>query len=831
MPNDPTTLFVSTAGGGIGIGSSDPFGGTVPPLGILGLYRLGNVTGAPGSATATRIAISTTHPEGCFDTPCTGNRSVNDMVFYDPGDPSGNTLLLWQNGTSTAGDGGIWRSTNAMAATPSFTQSFITTAASSTDTVRGSLAIYREGANAAVVYTADGEPSSGTSCTQSFQEGAVRVSTDGGVTFGAKLAGGGGFCGGQCWYDIGLAVSPGATTAQTDDLVYLGGNVSSTTNCQRLAARSTNGGATFAESNGGIHSDTHAIKIAPSNANIIYRGDDGGIWKSTNAGVDWMSLNNISFKATQYQSLALHPTDANFSIGGTQDNGTIHYAPAQTWNRIDYGDGGFALIDQNAPDTSNVVMYHTYFNQTNNLLGFVRSDTVAGAFDNNWLFFGCDANISGNGIACTDAVIFFAPMALGPGNPNTVYFGSDRLYRSVNKGVDNVVVSQGPLVSGQAISDIAISPQDDNYRIVGLASVGAGVTDGALFFTTTGSPTLTSLDPTGIGSVIPDKYVARIIFDPTNKNTAYIALGGYMGSTTSANSHVWKVTNLGTTPVLTAINGSGITGLPDVPVNGLAIDPLKTTRLFAGTDIGVYDSEDGGATWSPFGLGLPRVAVFDMGVQNVKRVLRIATHGRGLWEIGLPTAAEVIVNPPTAVTATATSATNVQVNWMNGGTALSYQIWRSDHNGTFGQVGTSMGTTFSDTVLPSTTYLYKLKAVDGAANVSPFSNMDFATTVIFTNDPLVVRATTIQGVHLTEIRTAVNAMRAAAGLADTAFADSTVNSTLAVKAIHVNQARTALNEARGALGVPTLVFTNPTLTVNTSIVKAIDLQELRDGVK
>ncbi len=163
--------------------------------------------------------------------------------------------------------------------------------------------------------------------------------------------------------------------------------------------------------------------------------------------------------------------------------------------------------------------------------------------------------MTGNGITCADAVEFYAPMAAGPGNPNAVYFATDRLYRSANKGVNNSVVSQAPLVSGVPISAVAISPQDDNYRIVGLS-------DGALYYTTTGSSTLTVLDPVGSGSVVPDQYVGRIMFDPTDKNVAYIALNGYMGDTTSGDSHVWKVANLHTTPLLTAINGTGLTGLP-----------------------------------------------------------------------------------------------------------------------------------------------------------------------------------------------------------------------------------------------------------------------------
>jgi hypothetical protein len=64
--------------------------------------------------------------------------------------------------------------------------------------------------------------------------------------------------------------------------------------------------------------------------------------------------------------------------------------------------------------------------------------------------------------------------------------------------------------------------------------------------------------------------------------------------------------------------------------------------LYAGTDIGVYRSTDGGATWSSFSDGLPRVAVFDMAIQNGNRTLRIATHGRGLWELSIATSPAVI---------------------------------------------------------------------------------------------------------------------------------------------------------------------------------------------
>jgi hypothetical protein len=640
VPGDANTLFCGVAGGVIGLGGNPPFGNVLPPLAMRGLVRLANVTGPPAGITGTRVAVSTTDTgQGlcAFDLPCTVNRNVNDMVL-DPQDPSGNTLIVWLNGINIAGDGGIYRSTNAMSGSPTFTQTLVTTS-TTTSNGRGELRAYvRSGTT--VLYVASGEPSNvpvgATICNSAAQFGALRRSDDGGVTWTAKLQGGGGFCQAQCFYNIGLDVVAGAAT--TTDKLLLGGNVASG-NCARQQATSLDGGATtFTSHAATTHADTHAIKIAPSNASIVYRGDDGGVWKSIDGGDTWVTQNNTTMRATQFQSIAVHPTDPDISIGGTQDNGTNLLSTGPVWLHSDDGDGGFAMIDQSTPTT----MYHTYFNQTGNLIGYARS--LTGGTFGSWSFLGCSGNATTNGVSCnsaiTTAVNFYCPTALGPGSPNnTVYLGTDRLLRSSTQGTANATVSQAPLVSGVPISSIAISPQDDNYRIVGL-------NNGALFFTTTGSSTLTSLDPTGGGSVIPDFYVGRLAFDPTNKNTVYVALGNYSGGTAASQSHVWKVTNLNTTPVITGINGSGITGLPDVPVNGFAVDPQKTTRLFAGTDIGVFTSEDSGLNWSPYGQGLPRVAVFDIAIQNVKRVLRIATHGRGMWEIPLftPTAAPATIS-------------------------------------------------------------------------------------------------------------------------------------------------------------------------------------------
>ncbi len=167
-PGDPTTLLVGTAGGVIGLGGNPPVGGTVPPAGIRGLYKITNAASAPASIVATRIGVrSGLGIEGCFDTPCTGNRNVNDMAF-DLSDGTGNTLVLWLNGTNVANDGGVWRSTNAMSGSPTFTRTFATPS-TSTSNGRGMFAVAQLAPSPARLYVASGEPSTGGSLCNSAE--------------------------------------------------------------------------------------------------------------------------------------------------------------------------------------------------------------------------------------------------------------------------------------------------------------------------------------------------------------------------------------------------------------------------------------------------------------------------------------------------------------------------------------------------------------------------------------------------------------------------------------------------------------------------------------
>jgi hypothetical protein len=570
-PTDPNIIFAASTTGIAGMRGLQP-----PSAGALGIYRSTNAMAANPTFAKLNMGIT--------------DRSITDLVM-EPGNP--NRIYAGAIGV-TAGDGGVYMTSNALDAVPTFTQTLSITLTGSNSRVE--LAANKVGATTTVL-AATGE-GTGT-LYRSIDAAPFTLLIDNN------------FCNPQCFYDVAVDIDP--TNANN---VYLGGSPT------LIFGRSTNGGTSFTSSSANLHVDTQAITVAPSDPNTIYFGSDGGIWKSTNGGTSWVSLNNTTFSATQFESIALHPLDRYSTIGGTQDNGTEYYQQNRTWIRSDGGDGGFAAIDSNATGlTTNILAYHTYFNNSSQS-GFSRATSTVTSGDAigdpNWgSFLGCGG--TANGITCGDLVYFYAPLVLGPGNPNTVYFGTDRLYRSDNQGTTMTVVSQVPIVSGSRVSTIAISPQNDNVRIVGLQN-------GQVWGTTTGSATMTNM--TG-AITAATRAVGRAMIDPNNQNTAYVAYAGYG---LAAGQHVWKTTNLNAATPTWTIAGNGI---PDVPINAFAIDPANSNNLYAGTDIGVYRSTDGGASWQPFSDGLPRVAVFDMAIHPIHRFLRVATHGRGIYEINL----------------------------------------------------------------------------------------------------------------------------------------------------------------------------------------------------
>ena len=641
-PTQPGTIFVSTSSG-IGGSGANSLSASVPPLALLGVSRSTNADGPSGSITFQKLAVATAGSS--IDVPATGNRRITDLIM-EPGNPD--NLIVGVFGGDTPNDGGIFRTTNATSANPIFSHVLQI----STDRIQ--FAIHKNTNTGVVkVLAATSEDPSAASCSSSTQFGVLRQSMDGGASWpssdanantGGILADAGGFCGGQCFYNVTVGVDP-----QNANNIYLGGNVQST--CSGLMLRSSNG-VNFSNDASGLHADSHAIYFDPlTSPSTVFTGNDGGVWKrsaSVSVGTPWTNLNSAPLNTMQFESVAVHPIDRFMTIGGTQDNGTEFQQTATgNWTNAEGGDGGYALIDQSAIDNVNVTMYHTFFNRTGSQIGFDRVINVPNCLPikDSWPTRGdfgvgdipgtaCDGTpfLLNNGISRNDNVLFYAPMALGPGTPNTVYFGTDRLYRSTDRGDHMSIVSPAP-ITGSPISTIGISPQDDNYRILGLQN-------GQVWATSTGSSSLVNITSSSFPAnpaSVTNKFVGRAVIDPNNSGIAYVAFSYYA----TAGQGIWKITNFAAAAATSAVTPNWTaagSGIPSVPINALVIDPTNSNVLYAGTDIGVYTSTDGGVSWSPYGTGLPRSAVFDMAIQSPNRILRVATHGRGMWEISIPDA-------------------------------------------------------------------------------------------------------------------------------------------------------------------------------------------------
>jgi hypothetical protein len=162
--------------------------------------------------------------------------------------------------------------------------------------------------------------------------------------------------------------------------------------------------------------------------------------------------------------------------------------------------------------------------------------------------------------------------------------------------------------------------------------------------------------------------------------------------------------------------------------------------------------------------------------------------------------------PASSLTAYAITNSTVQLVWEPLPGAAGYWVYRRDPGGGFVEIASSTTTAFVDyPVSPNTAYLYRVRAYDASGTPGEFSAVDLATTYFFTDDPIVVRLTNPGVSHVSELRTAVNIVRAAAGLPPVTFTDAIQYGGF-VKALHLNEPSGALNSARSALDLPVLPF-------------------------
>jgi photosystem II stability/assembly factor-like uncharacterized protein len=373
-------------------------------------------------------------------------------------------------------------------------------------------------------------------------------------------------------------------------------------------ARSSNGGVTFA-SVGGLHVDHHSQWFFPANPSIILKGNDGGVYRSTNGGSTWTHFENLPI--SQFYTVEAHPKEPFKVYGGMQDNGVKRTTTGalNDWSNVTGGDGFEVHVD---PNSTQVIYSESQF-------GALRRSINGGA-----TFAGATSGLSGR--LNWKTPLAFDPTPGGTGLTTTLYAGSNLLFRSTNSAASWSAIS-GDLTDGNggvngvvfgSITAIAVAPSNRS-------TIYIGTDDGNVWVTRDAGHSYLRVDLT-----LPELWVTRLAVDPADDAIAYVTFSGFRVDQPLA--HVFRTIDHG--GHWTSISSD----LPDAPVNDIALDPGARSTLYVGTDVGVFVSHDTGASWGPLGTGLPDGVV----VTNLKMIpgapptLLAATYGRSIFSIDLP---------------------------------------------------------------------------------------------------------------------------------------------------------------------------------------------------
>ena len=419
--------------------------------------------------------------------------------------------------------------------------------------------------------------------------------------------------------------SPATTTVDAVDasIFYMGGG-------GHGAFYRLNANGTWDEILNSTHLDQHAFgwTVNADGARVLMLGNDGGFWTSTNRGTTWVNKNS-NLATIQFVTGSLHPTDGTRALGGSQDNGTALWTGPLRWAYVDGGDGSYNAFSRTDPDHYWMIKNNVYFWKVyvDNLGGLSLCDGGPGISTaetrrspNNNDLLSCAFPVGGGAQLLKSTDFFNPPCSTHPtwavNSPTFTY----------------------------EIAAIAFAPSDSTSQTY---AFGAG---GELRYTTNGGGTWKDLDPNG---VVPDRYVTSIAFHPTDPATVYVALSGYNAQTPGHSGHVFKTTNAtADPPTWSDVSPGPSPGQPvDVPMNSLAIDPTTPTTLYAGGDLGVWKSTNGGAwgSWSFMGSnGMPNVMVMDLHFSPADGRLVAYTYGRSAFKLNVGSL-QVTIAPKAAV--------------------------------------------------------------------------------------------------------------------------------------------------------------------------------------
>jgi photosystem II stability/assembly factor-like uncharacterized protein len=424
---------------------------------------------------------------------------------------------------------------------------------------------------------------------------------------------------GQGWYDNVLTVDP-----VNPNRVWAGGID---------IFRSDDGGANWGmasywnRSPGTeyAHADRHVIVFHPNYDGVsnqtLFIGTDGGLFRTDNANaavatgptapcapnktdIVWTNLNH-RYTVTQYNNGRPYPGGTAY-MGGAQDNGTTRGTDAtgpEAWYTVGGGDGGWVAIDPVDPNA--IIFEFTNLSTSRSTNGGAStSDATHGITESSNNFQ------------------FYKNIAMDAADAQRLYVGGKTLWRTIDGAKS---WTEASVALSDTISAISVSPSDPNTLMF-------SGTSGAIYY---GNNALRSDRTTVWASSIPrmGATAAAIAFDPTNPQVVFAVYPAF--KTAATDNHVYKSVDGGQT--WTGIDGTGTTGLPDVPVNVALVDPSNNQTIYIGTDLGIYVSLDGGTTWArdvnPFVDTPVTTLTIDKGTGTSE--LFAFTYGRGAWKVPL----------------------------------------------------------------------------------------------------------------------------------------------------------------------------------------------------
>ncbi|MGH3116469.1 MAG: WD40/YVTN/BNR-like repeat-containing protein, partial [Gaiellales bacterium] len=398
---------------------------------------------------------------------------------------------------------------------------------------------------------------------------------------------------------------------------------------------SIDGGKTFTTRGTGdrIHVDHHALWINPADPDHLVLGNDGGLFVSRDGSKTWHFVDNLPIG--QYYDISIDGRDPYWVYGGTQDNGTWA-VPSRTPSalgimnadvvNIAYGDGFYTVPD---PRDHRLV----YANSQSGRTYLVDVDTRE------------EKGIRPVPPASKETYRFnwSTPMLLSPHNPDVVFYGGNKLFRTVDRGHRWEVISPdltrndewkklpGFFTRGGERGDDTLSRDDGVSDFGTITTISESPLKAGLLYVGTDDGNV-QMSPDGGESWqnlaskfrLPGaRWVSRVLASRHGAGTAYVTFDGHQDD--DFKPYVFRTTNGGD-------SWSSIAGdLPDgVVVNALEEHPRRPDLLFAGTEFGLYFTLDDGRRWTRAAGNLPRVPVDDIVVSARDNDLILGTHGRSI---------------------------------------------------------------------------------------------------------------------------------------------------------------------------------------------------------